>query len=820
MHLPTEIISRRGVSLATDRDAGSSPRWAARLGFAAVACSLTCAAGTTWLVIEPLRDRLLPALLAEHRPAPNELVSLALAGMGLVQWAVLGLLAGYGVACVLVEWRYRAVSAVLAGPPRLMLALFLLILLWLGHSYIGSGVLLSGDTIAHVSMLATRADAVRRGQDPTWSNWTYLGLALQSFYAPTTFWPLVRLTLLTGSPTIALRCFLLVAHVSSGLAGYALAREFKLGRLGACFAAIVYAGAFAHLHLILYRGAIPQALSAAIFPLALLFTHRIAAGPRAAIWGGNWIALSLVTGELLANYTPLAIVGGAHMAALALLALRWDSAPARLSALAAAAVAAAMLAAFVLIPAADAGSEVLPLSLGSLLTLSVPTAAYLDHLLVWRAWRTDFPGGAAYLGVVAVGFGCFQIATAFRERRTLTLAGLLALSLVLSGLHVRDVTFTLAYVALLAGLGEQAVLRRFGSARRGVAASAPAIVLLLFLLDLGSTAVQPVGRTDKGWLIAAGSFLAQQVPSTRTLPMEVRDGRIVASAGPSLLDWQPAEFVASGHVEMATRAWIYAEEAGYMVESDLAAAPPHLQPATRELLCLLRVGRIVGVGRTAMGLPASVPDTMPDGPLGRVLAPQCASPVVFAPQLESSTEPPFPAMLDYRPRYGATVLPRFRDHLDRVVGEMAFDPASGQAARILVPNLPATARSTPVTQDERPSVEIASYVVGPARIDLTLSVNSDGYLRLSHAWDRRLVVRRNGTVVATWRDVTGCIVVAVKAGRTSLSIEPGSPGAEFIGLAVTAASLMALGLFAARHRLFGKLRRMKSSTGRTAPADR
>jgi hypothetical protein len=725
---------------------------------------------------------------------------------------------------VALERRHRVVSALLAptpdAPSGLTLATLAVIVLWLGHGYLGRGLLLSGDTIAHVSMLATRVRATLDGADPTWSNFKYLGLPLQAFYAPTTFWPLLGAALLTGDTTLALRGFLLAAHLLSGFAAWALARQLGTPRTGALFAGIIYAGSFAHLHLLLYRGAIPQALSAALLPACLLYAHRIATGRWT--WRGSWAGLAATAAGLLVNYTPFAIVGGVHIALFALVSLAlapagpgpagepraggpragaWRGRPGRLAALVLAGAAAGVLSACVLLPAALTHSEVLPLSVGHLLYLAPPGLAYLDQLVVWRNWRTDFPGGAAYLGLVPLVLAGIGISRLGRGpdpmRRTVALLlGLLALSLVLRGQHVRDIMLTVLFVALLAGLGAAALLRRMASGRSGLARSGPAILLGLVLLDLGSTAIQPIGRSDKGWLEAAGAWLAARRPSSRTVEMDVAGDRLTAPAGPSITAWSPTEFTIGGHVEMATPAWIYGEMAGYLIERDWRAANT-LAPRTRDLLCLLRVGRISGIGRTRMGLPERLEGAAPEGPLGRVVAPGCGWQAIFAPVLAPTAIAPFDPHLDYAPRYGARLIPAFEAHLDAVLAGMDLDRATGTAARILVPDLTAP-MAAPVTTEGDPApalgpvVTTPSYAVGSARIDIDLRASQAGFVRLSHAWHPRLRVLRDGQPVDVWHDVTGCVVIAVPRGASAITIIPASWGPQTTGDAISAAAAAAL----------------------------
>ncbi len=780
-------------------------------------------AAITWFVLEPARDAVLPVLLAPDRPAASALARLALASLAPWQAGLVVLAAGLGVGILLLERRGRPLSRLLAGPPGPMLVACAAAGLWLGHGYIGHGVLLSGDTIAHMAMLRDRIAAVRAGQDPTWTNLTYLGLPLQAFYAPTTFWPLLQAALLTGAPDATLRGFLFAMHALSGLAGYALARRLGTSRFGAAMAALVYAGSFAHLHLLLYRGALPQALSAVLLPLALLFVREVALRPVRPDprWLGAWLGLVLSAAGLAINYTPLAVLVGVHMAVLAAACLaRRGGRAARTAALLAAAAAAAGLAACVLLPAAMAGSEVLPLSPLHLLSLRWPGLDYVGQLLLWRAWRTDFPGGAAYLGLVAVALAATAAWRLARDpgrnpgrgAAVRTLVALLALSFVLRGLHVRDIMPTVLYVALLAGeaAAHLATLPRLGP-------SAPALVAGLLLLDLGSTAIQPVGRTDKGWLEAAGATLAAAVPPTRTLELQVHGGRAEAVPGPGIMAWSGAEFLGAGHVEMATPAWVHADLAAFMAEADLDATGT-LSPRTTDLLCLLRVGRIVGVGRDRLGLPPGIAAARDEPGLGRVVQPDCRYRIVFAPTLLVAGTPginPGPdPRVDYRARHAASLIPAEAAFLDALLAIMRLDRRTGGAdALVLRPG--SEPASGPALRPEA-GVSVRDYRVSTGRIDIALDAPAAGFVRLSHAWHPRVRVTDDGQAIRALADVTGCLVVPIHAGANTLRIAPMPDVWQRIGERVSLAVLLGLAGLAAAAALLSRPWRLARGLRRPA----
>ena len=754
-----------------------------------------CASAITWFVLDPLKYVFAAAIPASMTPL--DVLHVVRSNINLMQISLILLWIAITLFLAAIELRRRDISAILIAQSWPMLVVFLVFLAWLGHSYFGYGYLLSGDTVAHISMITTRMRAILADTSPYWSNFKFFGLPLQVYYAPTTFWPIVWLGIATGNPFVALRVFLFFAYMASGLAMFALAKELRMRRLGACFAGLVYAGSFSHLHLLLFRGAIPMALSLALLPLCFLFLHRFATADRIMRW--TWIGLVLVSAALIVNYTPFAIVTAAYMLAFLLCLLlskevrwRWSL----VWALLAAAIVIGGICAFVLIPAGLNPSDVLPVSVTHLLALRIPNIAYFDNLLVWRAWRTNYPGAAAYLGFVALVFAAVAIYYAARgklpdgqSRLAIVMLCLLILSLFLRGAHVRDVGFTLCFVALLAGYGVGGLLSRNWAWR-----SAPAFVLLLFLVDMGSTSVQPIGRTDKGWMDEAGEYLATRNPPGRTIEVEVHDGRLSPLlGGPSILAWHPTEFTIAGHVEMATAAWVFGDLSNLLVALDLSRWG-QLAPMTQDLLCLLRVNRIVGIGQNAMGLPEWIAAATPEGPLGRTLQTDCHYQAVFSHMLASPTFEELDPRLDYAPDSPYRRLPASQIFLEKLLSSMAVDRMTGTAAQILVPGF-AREEEKILTNDRR-GVVINSYNVTADDVRISLTAPSDGFVRLSHAWHSRLDVKLNGKIIETYKDITNFLVSPVVAGANVIEIRPHTDPLQKLGNAVSIASLVFLAAIA------------------------
>jgi hypothetical protein len=758
---------------------------------------LTClasGASVTWFVLDHQKNALI-ALAASHanRLSATALASASIAALTPIDILLLVGFITFFALSVLIEWRSGAFSRLLSAQGAAFACLSGLLIGWLGHSYLGRGYLLSGDTIAHVAMLTSQVRSIVDGQSPYWTNLSYFGLPLAEYYSPTTFWPLIAIDLAVRDPTLSLRILFAATYLLSAAAVFALARQLRFSTIGALITAMAYAGSFAHLHLLLYRGAVPQATSMVFLPLVFLFLRRLLADRHgSAPW--NWCGLSLSAAGLAANYTPLAIVACVYLGLFAIgTCVTARPRLSRWGALLGAGVMAAILAAFVLLPAISTQSAVRPLHIGEWVFLEWPTLDYFDHLLVWRSWRTDQEGGAAYLGLTIVGLAGYALWRSIRHLLSrdatpgslaaLGLGVLLVASLFVRGMHVRDIAFTLLFVSLLAGIGAAELLR---SGRLG--RSGPAILVAAVMLDLGSTAIQPIGRSDKGYVDAAGAYLEQQTPPVRTIEAGVEGDRL-STGGPGILSWYGAEAVGAGHAELATRAWIFGDIVEALVSRELNSSG-HLPERTKSLLCLLRIGRVVADDRTRMGLPSSITSAETEGPLGRVVKIDCHYQVIFAPSLTGMAGPKFDATLKYHSDRSTPLLPDFWAFYERFLAVMRLNPATGIAATI--PVIGHFVSPDTSLGDVDPTIVVKALIVSSSQVKLNVAVSSPGFLRLSQAAHPALRVYRNGSAVTSYEDPMGFIVVPVVAGENHIEVIPETLPVQRFGNIVSLSGLIGM----------------------------
>lgn len=755
-------------------DAGAAP--AALIGGGLVALSALLGSCVLWFVLDPLKYAL---IAAQRQGVPTSAAAkAALLGLPVGAWALIAAAALAAGAAVFMEFRSRALSAAVAGSSRLGTALALGgLLLWFGHAYLYAGHLLGGDTGAHIARVAHFAAGLGQDELRYWDNAFYGGATFLQFTGPLFFWLAGGVAWALNDPVVATKLVLLALHFAGGWGAYRLLRGYELPSAAAGVGAVVYAGAFAHLHLILYKGALPQALTLALLPLAFLAVDRLAAAPRHV--GPAWAATVLAVAALVATHQPHGLVAGLYLAAyvLANLAVRRYPLRALLRCVTAAATA-GLMASFAVVPWLFEGGEVAGSSGASPVFWEGPDAAYFMKLLLWNnSWTSQGAPSVAYVGATSAVLAVIAVLGAAFGRRAgetrlsiAILVGLLLVSFGLRGDFLRDIVYTLFFVALLAGFGAARLM-----AWRGATERLALLVMLLVVLDLGATAVQPLARRDKQYLDAAGDYLATASPPRRVVltndyaaPGDL--ARLMVEVGPSAgpIGYHPVQTLSGPHNMAATRVHNYAVAALKRVETELRGGA--LSSDTAGLLAMLNVGRIVNDNGTGMGLPPGIAGTAAESPLGPVLPIAGATPAVFAPRLVEIVPPPGadkPALWDSSFAAGADAQAReVGAVLDAVLAAMRFAPATATAAALPVRGGADAAAAPPAGVTAPPApVAVLDYAVEAQLVRMRLRLPEAGFVQLAHPWYPFQAVTVDGQAVTPMRGTLNLLVLPMAAGE-------------------------------------------------------
>lgn len=749
------------------------------------------AAAFGWWVIDPIKYEVLAAARAGGSVRDAALAAVASRALPIGATAVV--MAGAVLFLVVQEVRRRAVSRAVEAAGLAWLAVLLGgILLWFGHAYLYPGWMLAGDAGAHVTRIVQLGLALREGEWPVWSNHYYLGAPFLQFTGPLFFHVGGILAALLGDGMLATKILLFVLHLVAGFAAYGLLRQLDAPRLPALAGTIVYAGAWGHLHLFVYSGVLPQAVTLALLPVVLIAADRCirqeeyAPGRRWPGW--SWVALALGTAGLLANHQPHGVLAGIYLALFCLYGWwRHGAAPVPLLRVVLAGAAGVVVASYAIMPYLAERDTVMATGAGSLFQLALPGLEELGRLALWSNLQTSSGAeSGAYLGLTALLLAAAGIIGWYRDRKSdrarlggvPLFAGCLALSLVLTGAFIRDIQFTLLFLAPLVAQG---VMSLSGlSARRS--GTIGLCLVAAILVDLGPTALQPLNRTDKGYYTTGLAYLEQAAAGPTGAGRVVLVGhgaweqgaaggerRYIVNAGPSTLpiSWGRVSFVNGPHNQTAAPAHNYA--IAVLMRLDRELNEGQVGDETLRLLAALDVRRVIFDSGEGFGFPDTLPGTVTDGPLGRIIAVPGATPVLFAPRLEPAEGiAPADRPLLWPTMTGTDLAAAAETAARGALVAMSVDFPRHLAAQILLPAGAAAAGP------DRRTVDGALLVraIEEERQSVTMRLDSPaaGYAQLAYAFHPWLAAKVNGEPVQPLRTMEGLVAVPVPAGPVEVEM--------------------------------------------------
>jgi hypothetical protein len=432
-----------------------------------------------------------------------------------------------------------------------------------------------------------------------------------------------------------------------------------------------------------------------------------------------------------------------------------------------------------------------------------PSLQSLRHFLVWSNTR----GGnfEAYLGLsllILAGYAIYQalrghLSSELRKFTFLTFVSFVV-SLGLKGGHLKDFVFPLLFLSILAAVGASAIPAR-AEKRKWL----PASIVLLLLVDLGPTAVQPLARTDKVYLDRAAEYLSRQAETERTLVSSMSRGSLQISTGSVGLPliYYPIQHLIGAAAGVSTLSQNYVSAIMKMAERELNSMGS-LSPTTQELLSLLNVTRIINLTPSSMGLPANIWPTTEDGPLGRVIRIEEASPIIYAGKLVELPPPPGldkPFIWDHD-FSDPKVTHKLNGFILQVREVMQYDPRA-RFAKVL----PVRKKDVQEIPEDQPYIpwrtELIEYRVGVESVLLKTFSERDGFARVSHPWYPFLRVTHNGKEIQPLQSALNFMVVPVTAGLNEYRIEAIMPSSSRVAAQVSFLALICtigLGLIGAR----------------------
>jgi len=298
------------------------------------------------------------------------------------------------------------------------------------------------------------------------------------------------------------------------------------------------------------------------------------------------------------------------------------------------------------------------------------------------------------------------------------------------------------------------------------------------LVDVASTSVQPIARTDKEFLVEAGRYLARVAPNERFMEVGLeRDGSVGADIGPGagpVSAYATVQRVSGAHNMAATRVHNFAV-------TIIMAAAQELDKTGRigernlALLRLLNVSRIVCFSSTAAGCPKRFAEAVEEGPLGRVVPVSGHSPVIFSRHL---VDLPPPAELEkpmiwseqFTSDPPSSQIGGIEAFLDRYLRIAQIAP-NGRSAAVL-PVHGAGLDLTPDADGPDWHTMLNGYKVDLETVRIRVDATGLGYAQLSHPWYSGNRVFVNGAAIAPLRSAVNLLVVPLNSGANEIEIRP------------------------------------------------
>jgi hypothetical protein len=705
-------------------------------------------------------------------------------------FALFAIAAACCLGVLVLEVRSRGLRRLLATEAPLPLALAVAaMLLWFSHALLAPGLIVTGDGGTHVARVNHLAMAIRDGSSLYWDNYFFAGGTLLQFTGPVFHWLATAITLAVGDATTGVKIAAVACRIAAALAMFACLCRAGLDRTAAVFGCLFFASSFYVTYLVSIRSTFPQIVILATLPAMLYGIECVLAAPK--VFGRGWLVLCLAAIILIGNHPPTAVMAavllGLYVVARIGLA-GWQFVP--LPSLLLAAGVIALGSVYFLVPFALeqpwTGENALS---QPLISLALPQLGTLLNYVVWDRAGIG-PVYTAYIGLSVIACALAGVPFALRAPRCamarlwLIAVALAVVGLFLTGIYVRPSGFTFFFVCIAAAAGVQLLLQRFPE-RAWIAT----LIFVVFVIDVAPSALQPFTRTDARGVEDAGKLLAKRAADERVLMVSPSSDYLI-SVGPNStpLNYARVQVLNGPHKPDATRAHNGIVATLDLIADDLAATD-RLGSQSRLLLGMLNVGWVVGVDGPHMGLPLRFPDTIPDPVLGPYWRLPEATPVLASGHFELAERP---ASFDAPPFWnGAFTEPTGRDAKAAVLAltnRMGVDLAHRQTAAILLPTPP----PRHAADGPAPAIELASYVVEPGRVSLTVTADRAGLLRLAHPMYPTLTVSRNGAPVAAVGDVFSFIVLPIEAGRNAIEVTASPSLLRRVCLLVTGVTVVGL----------------------------
>ena len=707
----------------------------------------------------------------------------------------LSLLAGCLLAMVIGEIRQSLITNffewIFTSNRRVYLLLLLLSTVGTLYYFV-PGYILAADASSHVPGGYFVTYAIKNGRSLLWWNyWSLGGPSFLQFSGPLYFVLAGLMGALLGDATIGTKVTLWALHVLSGFATFFYVKQISNSAKAAFVAGLIYTYAFAHTHLILWKGALPQALLFLFFPLALYFLEKYLRGngqqrslcaftaisalliishPGMGIYSGWFISLYIIVQiclsfkELRGKITPLVISGVASvaMSSFVVLPMRYETSY--------------TVAAGVLAQSPFPG-------------LGLPTMRTIKQALLWyNAATGEGHDNVVYLGITSVvlAFIGLYYFVPRRNRTVISLASVLVAAFIIRATHIREVIFVLTAISALAGMGvlalEEITEKNVNGLGKTLAslvgpkrARLTVVVMAFVLVDLGPTTIQSLYRADKEYILDMGRKLEKTIGSARIVEGEANENGLfvnIGSGGSPLLYFRVPLVFGPYLIGPWTQNY-----AAILVSQAFAELNKErkLSEITLQGLRLFNVRYILINSRFKYVLPdlitssgyslnEAVPAIEISAPNFVWFSQAISSEYKLPPDLERHSISNEDLISD------AEKVNRYTNEVYRVVNDMELDGAKGVAKRLFVKNTQGY-KSIPSSNRE-PEIKVSRLFFGSSRVDLDVNANVSGFLQLSFPYYPYIAVFVNGEKVEPLVGAIPFVVVPINSGKNKIILMP------------------------------------------------
>jgi len=663
-----------------------------------------------------------------------------------------------------IQTKKEALSELLSsGDEKKFIFILLLLAILLSNSYFEPGILITGDSNAHVARVAHFSRSIISGEYTGWSNYFYAGTPVFEFTGPLFFWIAGLLDSFLQDPDLSSKVIVLISTILSGVLFYLFTRALFASQFSALAGSLIYGFSFAHIHLVFFRGSLPQSIIFLAVP-ALFYSITKVVNSKTTFTPWFFILALSVFVAFLSHPTSAVFLGISAIIFVAALMLFGFITIQDFIRLVFSSVLGLLLSAPSIVPIFLESEWVVMGSAPSSFSVRLPSASELMALFSFRDSLTgsQFESFIAYTAYCLVGFSLAWLFSATSQNKyrmvTFTFIAILTASLVIQIPYFRNIVFILFSISTLSAIGIQHIEKIWNDGKLAI--------LCVLVIELFFCSVYPLARTDKNFVFNAAESITEHFSESRVIlaggeshssigiPIGPNGG-ILARYDMLKLDGPHNITVPKTHNFIATVL--------LMAEADLKERGA-LTAATLKALCINNVAALISIREDQRGLPENIAGTEIMGNLGNVLRLNCATPILATPTLEVIS-------VEETLKVGAIwgigdKSKRISDAIRHIVNHFTLTNNGIIAEQIPVNEKPQdyVAYTNPI------SVDLLNYHVSRNQVGMTLNVQGKGYLRIAHPWFPTVKVLINDNQATPIRSTMENIVVKLDSGINEILI--------------------------------------------------